>query len=1032
MRPVQLTRHQLNQIIEILLPHVNTSEEDRRALIQRAFYGEPVVEQLTYDGQAVTFAMNCILHLKTYNTEASIAQLLKTLKEFYVGAERAKEIDNILSEISPTAAEVEIPSPVSVSDTQDLPELTSHLFISYSRRNLDFVSRLRGDLQRHGIPYWLDKEGLSPGTPNWERAIRAAIHDSSAILWIVSPASYESEFVNSELAVAEMYKRKIYPVWADGGNWVACVPLGKHNIQFVDLRGENYVTGLKQLLAALGKVESELAVPQEETPEAPTEPRNPYKGLMAFMEADTGDFFGREALVTFLAHRFEMQLAAGEDRFLAVLGPSGAGKSSVVMAGLIPALQRGAITGSQNWKYSPRMVPGVHPMENLAATLSHLIPAKDTQELLKQLYITGLEDIIEYVVAEYIVLYVDQFEELFTLTTDDAERQQFISLLTQAATEPDGRFMVFLSMRADFLDYPLNYPQLGTLFNRYNELVQPMQIHELRDAIVKPARLPDVGLTFDDGLVADIVFALRGRDKALAGALPLLQFTLERLYAERDGARLTREAYERMGGLSGAIGTHSETVFGSLDEATQEKFGQVFLQLVSVDRNSGEATRRRVSLDKVLVDKESKKLAHALIQNRLLQTGYESGQPYLEITHEALLHSWDRLRSWVMEVREDLLVLRRMRDAVQEWELHGRPGYLLWRHEQLQRVYKMRERLGVTFTQSEALFCRPESGRLLDEFVALYEGDTRTGMAFQLNIVKRFDEMGVDAIVPMLDALRYCAGSSITRELTKTLVKYSTEEIIKQINVTGTTSSENTSISILNRQREYVEQERKHLEELRRREEAEKQKRAEEAEKKRKLIEEKQRQREEENRELLLVTRYLASPALKDYGQLKEYIAEAVKVDPPNHTRIITLWATLHLRTPTTRILKSLNNPSVLAVCKHTLRYPHKKTRLEAIKVIRHHLGNDENVENHLEIPDLVYWYLSLEDIKPLSQIREQAIPELIAALNHESENHRRQAIEAIVMLNATEAISELQKMEKKERYGSVKKRVLSALDKLQ
>lgn len=777
MRPVQITRHQFNQIIEILLPHVNSSEEDRRALIQRAFYGEPVVEQLTYGGQAVTFAMNCILHLKTYNTEASIAQLLETLKEYYVGPERAKEIDSILLEISSSASKVESLGPVPVTNTQDLPELASHLFISYSRRNLDFVNRLRGDLQRRGIPYWLDKEGLSPGTPNWERAIRAAIRDSSAILWIVSPAAYESEFVNSELAVAEMYNRKIYPIWADGDNWIACVPLGKHNIQFVDLRGDSYVAGLKHLLAALGKEKSELTVPEEQTPQAPATPRNPYKGLTAFTEADTGDFFGREALVRFLAHRFEMQLATGEDRFLAVLGPSGAGKSSVMMAGLIPALQKGAISRSEDWLYLTRMVPGVHPMENLATTLSQLMPEMDVSEILRQIYIAGIGGVADKIVNEYVVLYVDQFEELFTLSTDGSERQQFISLLTQAATEPEGKFIILLSMRADFLDYPLNYPQLGTLFNRYNELVQPMQIQELRDAIVKPARLPGVGLTFDDGLVADIVFALRGQDKALAGALPLLQFTLERLYAERDGARLTREAYERMGGLSGAIGTHSEAVFDSLDESTQEKFGQVFLQLVSVDRNSGEATRRRVSLSNVLVDDGSKKLVQVLIQNRLLQTGYESEQPYLEITHEALLHSWDRLRSWVMEVREDLLVLRRMRDAVQEWESRGRPGYLLWRHEQLQRVYKMQERLKVTFTESEALFCQPESERLLNEFVELNEGGRRLGMVFQLNIVRRFTEIGKDAIPYMLLSMRHLAGQQIEKDLTKALLEFPMETV---------------------------------------------------------------------------------------------------------------------------------------------------------------------------------------------------------------------------------------------------------------
>jgi hypothetical protein len=120
-------------------------------------------------------------------------------------------------------------------------------------------------------------------------------------------------------------------------------------------------------------------------------------------------------------------------------------------------------------------------------------------------------------------------------------------------------------MRADFYGHPMNYPQLGALVTANNEAVLPMTISELRDAIEKPARLPDVALSFDPGLVADIIFALRERDQALAGALPLLQFTLERLYAQRDATNLTRAAYDRMGG-QGAISTHCEAIFASLPE----------------------------------------------------------------------------------------------------------------------------------------------------------------------------------------------------------------------------------------------------------------------------------------------------------------------------------------------------------------------------------------------------------------------------------------------------------------------------------
>ncbi|MBN8592369.1 MAG: SUMF1/EgtB/PvdO family nonheme iron enzyme [Anaerolineae bacterium] len=715
-----LTREQFNQIVELLIPHVNASEDDRRALIQRAFFGEPVVEQLTYSGQAVTFAMNCVLHLRKYNTETSVIQLLKTLRDYYVGPDVQAQINVLLAEIdgkpaTPTSGATE------TTVRAGTPVLDAPLFISYSRRDFAFVNRLRGDLKARGIPYWIDQEGLSPGTPNWERAIRAAIHDSSAVLWIVSPAAYESEYVSSELAVAEMYKRKIYPVWVDGDNWIACVPLGKHNIQNVDMRESRYPAGLEQLLAALGKTDSEYIVPPEETPEAPTSPRNPYKGLMAFTEDDVQDFFGRGTLVASLVKRLQDQLAEGKARFLAVLGPSGAGKSSVVMAGLLPALNnKNAIPGSAGWRYLPTITPGVHPMEKLAGALATLTSSADPTAVLTKLYTLGIEYlniIFDMLPAGRVVLYIDQFEELFTLAKDDGERQQFISLLSGAATEPNGKLIVVLSMRADFLDYPLNYPQLGSLFNAYNELVQPMSIPELRNAIQKPAQ--QSGLTFDDGLVADIVFALRGQDKALAGALPLLQFTLERLYEERDGTYLTRSAYERMGGVSGAIGTHSEAVYQGLPEAAQDTLGQVFLPLVNIDEETGEPTRRRAPLADVIADPNARTLVDAFVDNGLLQRGRDSERRYLEVTHEALLRSWDTLVKWIAEVRGDLHTLRELRKAAALWEANDRSRDFLWLGDRGQDAQAMIARLNPDLNETERAFARPEAEHLLDEITEI-------------------------------------------------------------------------------------------------------------------------------------------------------------------------------------------------------------------------------------------------------------------------------------------------------------------------
>jgi len=711
-----LTRAQINQIVDILVPHVNGSEEDRRTLIRRAFEGESVVAEMIYSGLPPTFAMNCIDRLQNYKPIIGISQLLQTLHDYYVSASVGEQISGLITDLGATSA-IEARSD-SVAQHATIVSLDAQLFISYSRKDSAFVNKLRGDLGKHGIPYWIDQEGLSPGTPNWERAIREAIRKSSAVLWIVSPAANDSEYVYSELAIAEMYKRRIYPAWADGNQWVDCVPMGRHRIQHVDMRGEKYPVGWNKLLAALRRTDSEYIVPSEESVVPPaTVLRNPYKGLNAFTENDEGDFFGRSALTATLLERLRAQLDQDKARFLAVLGPSGAGKSSVVMAGLLPTLKRGGvIPGSGSWRYLPTITPGTHPMESIAGAFASVMSSADATAVLNKLYKLGMDYVnimCEVLPAERVVLYIDQFEELFTLAKDNRERQDFINLLSHMVSEPNGKMIVILSMRADFLDYPLNYPQLGSLFDKYTALVQPMSITELRDAIQKPAHLS--GLIFDDGLVADIVFALRGQDKAIAGALPLLQFSLQRLYEERAENRLTREAYVRMGGVNGAIGTHSESVFRALPEAAQQTLGQVFLPLVNIDEETGEPTRRRAPLADIIADSDAETLVNAFVDNGLLQRGRDGDYRYLEVTHEALLRSWMTLAMWIAEVRGDLYLLRELRKAAALWVANERSRDFLWLGDRGRDAQAMISRLHPNLNDLEQAFARPEAEHLLDE-----------------------------------------------------------------------------------------------------------------------------------------------------------------------------------------------------------------------------------------------------------------------------------------------------------------------------
>ena len=160
------------------------------------------------------------------------------------------------------------------------------------------------------------------------------------------------------------------------------------------------------------------------------------------MEADADDFYGREAFVERLLKRWSRSGPQG--RFLAVVGPSGSGKSSAIRAGLVPALRRGGIEGSEGWLITD-LVPGRHPMEELEAALLR-IAAEPPPGLLEILESgpRGLLQAVDRVLPEdsELVLIVDQFEEVFTLTEDEAERSLLLESLRVAAADPTSRVRI--------------------------------------------------------------------------------------------------------------------------------------------------------------------------------------------------------------------------------------------------------------------------------------------------------------------------------------------------------------------------------------------------------------------------------------------------------------------------------------------------------------------------------------------------------------------------------------------------------------
>jgi WD40 repeat protein/tRNA A-37 threonylcarbamoyl transferase component Bud32/ABC-type branched-subunit amino acid transport system ATPase component len=434
------------------------------------------------------------------------------------------------------------------------------------------------------------------------------------------------------------------------------------------------------------------------------QPLNPYKGLQAFDEADAGDFFGRTMFVQQLINR--LNEPSDYRRFLAVIGPSGSGKSSVVKAGLLPALRRGSLPGSERW-FIAKMVPGEHPFGELEAALLAVSFGETTPNLerLRQDE-RGLADTLEHILPDAqtdLLLVIDQFEEVFTLVKDETERDLFLRSLLEAVTRTGARLWAVITLRADFYDRPLNYAGFGPLMRERTEVVLPLSGKELQEAIFGPAQR--FSLILEGQLVDQVIADVSTRP----GTLPLLQYALTELFNRRENFNLTLQGYRASGGVLGALARRAEELYSDMETDQQAATRQLLLRLVNA---GSEDTRRRVRWSEVvsLVGANWDAMQAVLDtfgRYRLItfDRDPQTREPTIEIAHEALIRTWDRLRAWLDESREDMLVQRRLALTADEWITANRntsylaEGVRLGQFEDL----SLKKSIALTHTEQEYL-----------------------------------------------------------------------------------------------------------------------------------------------------------------------------------------------------------------------------------------------------------------------------------------------------------------------------------------
>ena len=592
------------------------------------------------------------------------------------------------------------------------------LFLSHAGSDSDAALKLAEQIEatpaaiQAKLKVWIDKRCLRPGTP-WQQQLEDAIeHHSTAFAIYLSDAGAE-HWVRMEVraaldrVIANGHDGKAYPfipVLAHSARDVARLPLFARQYQGIDLGSSS---ALADLVAA-----ATVAAGRDRSPLV----AEPFLGLESFGSDAAHLFFGRSRETQELLERLKTT------PLLFVVGDSGSGKSSVVMAGVVPAFREGMLADPMVPRPGPgawhvvQMRPGRDPIQSLidaVANAAREVPGLNAQ-LLDAAFgrlrgqsgapgdpAAALDMLREgSQIGARCLLFVDQFEELWSQTLDDGRRRVFIEALLKLIKSGDERCRVIATIRRDYAfqlasnELLRDHLRAMPFEGRYN--LRRMDEAALRDCVEKPLALAGVAPNQAKAL-ADEVLRDAGDEP---GQLALLEVALFKTWEQRGAHPTLLDAYKAIGRIEGALSRAADQALERL--VTEYANGRqaaetIFVRLV-MQSADGTVVRRRARREEF--EPGVWQVAQALGKrefNRLLVLGLQdevrltpaalpstvdsvasnsSSESALtaELAHEQIATQWDQYRLWLKRdasVEEDKRALDRLMLRAGEWTEQG-------------------------------------------------------------------------------------------------------------------------------------------------------------------------------------------------------------------------------------------------------------------------------------------------------------------------------------------------------------------------
>ena len=436
------------------------------------------------------------------------------------------------------------------------------------------------------------------------------------------------------------------------------------------------------VLRALERIRSALA---GRARALPSEERGPFPGLDRYEASDRDVFFGRSAEI---AGVIELARKRG---LVGVVGLSGTGKSSLTRAGVIPAIEEGALEGWPTKYRSVLVTPGDDPMGALGTALSKVLgaPLAEHPEAIAQQLAADVD-----AKGEGIVILVDQLEEIVTRhdASRDKGRLEALHLLSRLAEAPVG-LRVIVAARSDLLDEILAIdPHFARALSRGVQLLGPLSGAGWEEMLDQS--LEAYGYSFEEAdLRRDVLADLKGRESAM----PLAQFGLARLWAARDALKkiIPHAGFSAKDGMRGALEHHADATVATLKIA-REPLRELLLAMTTP-----EGTRAHVKLT-VLVERfgaPARDAVRALMNARLLAED-NAGVTFV---HDSILREWTLVRSWIEAARDDRLLSAHIERDAARWA-QSRDVAELWRKGRLAAAADLWKRESVPLSDDARSF----------------------------------------------------------------------------------------------------------------------------------------------------------------------------------------------------------------------------------------------------------------------------------------------------------------------------------------